>query len=59
LRGFAVADPDGHIVLFAHPKAPGIDQPSLAARQAATGMGWIAGSWIWVEAVGSAIAALP
>jgi catechol 2,3-dioxygenase-like lactoylglutathione lyase family enzyme len=48
LRGFEIVDPDGHVLLFAHPQISLVEEPAPAA--AIKGMSWIAHGWVWIEA---------
>ena len=49
LRGFEVADPDGHILLFAHPQVETVEATVPASRPVPKGVSWVAQGWIWIE----------
>jgi catechol 2,3-dioxygenase-like lactoylglutathione lyase family enzyme len=58
LRGFEVADPDGHILLFAHRQVREA-KPAPEQRPAAkAAMDWLVQGWVWVEVASGALGAV-
>jgi catechol 2,3-dioxygenase-like lactoylglutathione lyase family enzyme len=58
LRGFEIADPDGHILLFAQPQVRQFEPATPPPRPAAKGMNWLVQVWVWVEAASGALGAI-
>ncbi len=58
LRGFEVADPDGHVRLFAHAQAVTAEPPAPAPVPVVKGTSWIVQGWVWIELAGGALGAV-
>ena len=58
LWGFEVVDPDGHVLLFVHPRAVTAEPFVPAPLPVAKGTSWIVQGWVWVELASGALGAV-